>query len=69
MDQRVQFLEEQLENATALIASQVDALQELKEARGEIVRLHEAHTREVQQLQEIAQTLRHETSRWVNRSK
>ena len=63
LEQRIKFLEEQLENATSLIASQVDALEELKESRGEIIRLHEAHTREVQQLQEIAQTLRAETAR------
>lgn len=65
MNQRESFLEEQLENATALIASQVDALEELKDSRREIVRLHEAHTREVQQLQEIAQALRAETARRV----
>ena len=65
MNQRESFLEEQLENATALIASQVDALEELKDSRREIVRLHEAHTREVQQLKEIAQALRAETARRV----
>ena len=61
----MQFLESQLENAAALIASQVDALQQLKQARGEIVHLHEAHTAEVQQLQDIAHSLRCEASRYV----